>query len=189
MFNYIKSHRDLFCSGFQLVPSGLGVGRQSLIILAAVSPLELYLCTRQQFNEFAQNFCSQMAFEAQEADYLSEAVVGDFVLACSDANWFRAKIIKILPNYRVQLELVDTCGVAAVNRNNLRKARVEVMKIPTLWTKSKLDSFCGREDEEVVRYRDKVKAVMKVYDDVEGVVVDMEEGVARVQLPRVECLL
>ena len=174
-----------------MVSSGLAVGRQSLIILSAVSPLELYLCTWQQFNKFAQDTCSQIAYEAQQADYLSEAVVGEFVLACTDGNWFRAKINKILPNYRVQLELVDTRGVADVNRNHLRKARVEVMKIPTLWTKSKLDSFCGGEEKDAVRYGDKVKGVMKTYDEVEGVVVDMEEeeGIARVQIPSVESQL
>ena len=176
-----------------MVPSSLSVGRQSLVILSAVSPLELYLCTRQQFEEFAEHTCSQMDNEADQADYLFEAVVGDFVLVFTEGNWFRAKITEILPNYRVQLELVDTRGVADVNRNHLRKARVEVMKIPTLWTKSKLDSFCGREEEDAVRYGDKVKVLMKPYDEVEGVVVDMEEGeeerVARVQIPSVESQL
>ena len=192
MLNCIKSHRGLFSSGFQFVPSGLDVGRQSLIFLSAVSPLELYLCTQQQFNKFSWDTCPQMAHEAQQADYLFEAVVGDYVLAFTDGNWFRAKINKILPNYKVQLELVDTRGVADVNRNHLRKARVEVMKIPTLWTKSKLDSFCGREEEDAVRYGDKVKVLMKPYDEVEGVVVDMEEEeerVARVQIPSVESQL
>ena len=175
-----------------MVPSGLSVGRQSLIILSAISPLELYLCSRQQFDQFAQHTCSQMASEAEQADYLFEAVVGDFVLAFTEDNWFRAKITEILPNYRVRLDLVDTCGDADVNRNLLRKARVEVMKIPTLWTKSKLDSFCGRKEEDAIKSRDKVKELMEAYDEVDGVVVEEEgeeEGVARVQIPSVETQL
>ena len=173
-----------------MVPSGLSAGRQSLMILAAVSPLELYLCTPQQFHQFAEHTSSQIAAEAEHADFISEPVVGDFVLALTEENWFRAKIIEILPNYRVRLELVDTCGVADVHRNLLRKATVEVMKIPTLWTKSKLSSFCGRKKEEEVRYRNKVKKLMRAYDDVEGIVVGLEDdGVARVQIPSVESQL
>ena len=165
------------------------MGRQSLIILSAVSPLELYLCSRQQFEEFAEHTCSLMASEADQADYLFEAVVGDFVLVFTEGNWFRAKITEILPNYRVRLDLVDTFSVAEVNRNLLRKARVEVMKIPTLWTKSRLDSFCGRKEEEAIRFGDKVEELMEAYTIVEGTVVEMEEGIARVHIPSVECRL
>ena len=176
-----------------MVPSsGLGAGRHNLIILSAVSPLELYLCTLQQYNQFLQLTCSQMAAEAEEADYLSEAVVGDFVLAFTEGTWFRAKILKILPNYRVRLDLVDTCSVAEVNRNYLRKARVEVLKIPTLWTKSKLDSFCGREEKGPIRSRDKMMELINAYYEVEGIVVEEEvegERVVRVQIPSVESQL
>ena len=174
-----------------MVPSSLSVGRQSLIILSAISPLELYLCSRQQFEEFAEHTCSLMASEADQADYLFEVVVGDFVLVFTEGNWFRAKITEILPNYRVRLDLVDTFSVAEVNRNLLRKARVEVMKIPTLWTKSKLDSFCGREKEDAIKSSDKVKELMEAYTEVDGVVLDMDEGegVARVQISSVESQL
>ena len=174
-----------------MVPSSLSEGRQSLIILSVISPLELHLCTRQQFEEFAEHTCSLMASEADQADYLFEAVVGDFVLVFTEGNWFRAKITEILPNYRVRLDLVDTCGVADVNRNLLRKARVEVMKIPTLWTKSKLDSFCGREEVDAIKSSNKLRELLKPFDEVDGVVVDTgeEEGIARVQIPSVESQL
>ena len=173
-----------------MVPSALSVGRQRLIILSAVSPLELYLCSLQQFNEFALRTSSQMAHEAKQADYLVEAVVGDFVLAFTEDNWFRAKITDLLPNYRVQLELVDTCDEADVNRNLLRKATVELMKFPTLWTKAKLDSFCGRRKKDAARFSDKVKELMRAYDEVEGIVVELEEdGVVRVKIPSVESQL
>ena len=174
-----------------MVPSSLSVGRQSLVILSAVSPLELYICTRQQFEEFAEHTCSQMDNEADQADYLFEAVVGDFVLVFTEGNWFRAKITEILPNYRVRLDLVDTCGVADVNRNLLRKARVEVMKIPTLWTKSKLDSFCGREEVDAIKSSNKLRELLNPFEEVDGVVVDTgeEEGIARVQIPSVESQL
>ena len=169
-----------------MVPSSLGVGRQNLIILSAVSPLELYLCTRQQYTEFVQLTGAQMTTEAQQSDYLSEAVVGDFVLAFTEGSWFRAKILEILPNYRVLLNLVDTCVVADVNRNYLRKARVEVLKIPTLWTKSKLDSFCCGEEKDPIKSRE-VMELLKAYSEVEGTVVEENgEGVARVQIPIVE---
>ena len=66
---------------------------------------------------------------------------------------------------------------------------LEVLKIPVLWTKSKLDSFCGSKEKEAMRFGDKLKERMKDYADVEGVVVEMEEGIARVQIPSVESLL
>ena len=65
------------------------------------------------------------------------------------------------------------------------------MKIPTLWTKSKLDSFCGREEVDAIKSSNKFKELLKPFEEVDGVVVDTEEeeGIARVQIPSVESQL
>ena len=97
--------------------SSLKEGQQKFYILSVVSPVELYLCTSEQFEEFTQvTFKRFNQVAAKGADFIYKVIVGDFVLASINKNWFRAKVIRELPMNSVELELVDTLEVFHVNK-------------------------------------------------------------------------
>ena len=155
-----------------MVPStGLKQGLQTLIVLSVVSTEELYLCTTDQFEEFIKLTCAHFnQVAAEDADYLYKIIAGDYVFAFNKENWFRAKIIREIPNYRVELELIDTLDIVDINKNMLRKVPSDIMKIPILATRCQLDSFDWKVEE------------LKRYDEVSGEVLDIKNGITRVKI-------
>ena len=169
--------------------SSLKEGQQKFYILSVVSPVELYLCTSEQFEEFTQvTFKRFNQVAAKGADFIYKVIVGDFVLASINKNWFRAKVIRELPMNSVELELVDTLEVFHVNKIMLRKVPLHLMEIPTPYTMCQLDSFFGRE-MEAREYVDKARDLMRSHCHVHGEVLHYENGIARVTIPSVESKL
>ena len=159
-----------------MVPSpGLKEGRQSLVILSALSTEDLHLCTTDQFEDFTQITCSHFnQVAAEEADFIYKIMAGDYVFAFNKDNWLRAKIVREIPNYSVEVKLIDTLDIVHINKNLLRKLPPEILKIPILATKCQMDSV-GREEV-------KVEELLKKYDQVSGEVLHIKDGITRVKI-------
>ena len=146
-----------------------------MIILSALSTEDLHLCTTDQFEDFTQITCSHFnQVAADEADFIYKITAGDFVFAFNQDNWLRAKIVREIPNYSVEVELIDTLDIVNVNKNLLRKLPPEILRIPKLATKCQIDSV-GREEV-------KVEELMKKYDEVSGEVLHIKGGITRVKI-------
>ena len=53
---------------------------------------------------------------------------GDPILACDEGTWYRAKVIEVMDDELVYVELVDLASTFTTLKGNLRKISPELMK-------------------------------------------------------------
>merc|ERR1719154_128571 len=169
-------------------PAGsLALGKQTLMVLSALSPMEFSLCTEEMFMQLST--CMTLAEEvAASSSEVTLVKTGVPVLACDEGTWYRARGIDCLADYMVKVELVDLASFITTKKDSLRNISPELMKQPVVALSCCLDSWVG-EDETIAieKWGTRMVNMMEQYSEVEVEVVgQMESGKYRVTLPELE---
>ena len=105
----------------------LAPGSQTVVMLSAVSPMELYLYSQEMFLQLSTSM-AMIEQAAVRSNLVTSAQAGDPVLACDDGIWYRAMVTKVMADDMVQVELIDLASTATLSKMNLRQVSPEVMK-------------------------------------------------------------
>jgi len=170
-----------------LIPGSLSPGQQKLLVLAAISPMELHLCTQEQFQYFSDIIVPCVEAEAAKADKVVTLKEGDLVLACEDQVWYRAVVKEPLSKEEVKVELVDLALITKVHKDNLRTVNTSVLKDPVVAVSCCLDSW-AEEDKKVAREKwgSKMGSILEQYTEVDVEVIEMVGNQVMVKAPDVE---
>ena len=174
--------------GSALVPTVLEAGKQELLVVASVSPLEVYITDMTKVEEFTQTPTARLNMMGETADYVHLTEVGDLVLAFKEECWNRASVMEILQDNRLKVRLIDYAETIEIEKKMVRTAPEEALEFPVLVAKCSLDSFHGRE-EKAAKQVEKLVSLGLDYKPVEGEVLGSQDGVTRVKIPSVECQL
>jgi len=123
----------------EIKKSSLELGKCELLVLGVVSPMELYLVTEQQFDQYSDVVAPVIADAAANADYVLKTAIGDLVLALNDDFWCRAKVVSIADD-DIEVDLFDLAIQKVVKKTDLRKASADVLQYPQLAVKCCLSS-------------------------------------------------
>ena len=143
-----------------LVPGKLSPGQHKLLSLAAVSPMELHLCTQEQFQYLSHTIVPRVGAVAAKAGRVVSVKKGDLVLACEDQVWYRAVVKQSPSKEKVKVELVDLALATIVHKDNLRVVNASVLKDPVVAVSCCLDSWV-QEDKTVAveKWGDKMESI------------------------------
>jgi len=171
----------------KLTPGTLSIGHHQLLVLSAVSPMEINLCSQAQFLHFSDTIVPMVEEAASKADKVLSLAEGDIVLACEDQVWYRATIVKLLPESAVKVKLVDLAIMATVSKDKLRVTKVALMKEPVVAVSCCLDAWV-KEDRKmaVEKWGDKMEGLLEQYTEVDVEVVDLMDTQAKVRIPTLE---
>ena len=128
-------------------PPLLPGGEQELLVLTVLSPLQLYLCSVEDFLNFTFLTSSFSQTAAEQAESVRPSV-GDLVLAFKNGIWNRAEVVNVLINDFFQVDLFDFARKTNVGLKDIRRATLEAMEFSALTTRCGLHSFRGREDQD-----------------------------------------
>jgi len=170
-----------------LIPGTLSPGQHKLLVLAAISPMELHLCTQEQFQYFSDTIVPYVETIAAKADKIVSVKEGDLVLACEDQVWYRAVIKQSISEEEVRVDLVDLALVTKVHKNNLRAVNASVLKDPVVAVSCCLDSW-AQQDRKIAqeKWGEKMESILEQYSEIEVEVVEMVGSQVRVKAPPVE---
>jgi len=172
--------------GAEIKTSSLELGRSELLVLGVVSPMELYLVTEQQFDQYSDVVAPVIAEVAENADYVLKIQVGDLVLALNDDFWCRAKVVSITDD-NIEVDLFDLAIIKVVKKTDLRKASANVIKYPQLAVKCCLSSWFDKNEQEAKdEMGNKIQELVEIYSKVEAIVVENCENVTKVKIDSVE---
>merc|ERR1719233_2874547 len=161
-------------------------GLQAVLMLKMVSPMELYFCAVENFVEMEK--CMSMWGEAaSKADDVTAAVKGDPVLACDDGTWYRAKVIQMMSNNMVQVELVDVASCSTLHITQLKKPSAEVMKGDVMAVSCCLESWV-KEDRVMAKekWESLASSLVEYYEEMQVHVVGEVQGQLIVSVPELE---
>lgn len=158
-------------SGYQFERNTLSPGIQKVIILNTVNTAEFYVCSEEQLEFYSSIVIPALTECAEEADYALKAKEEDVVLASYKDHWYRARIIKILSNYQVNLLLLDISTEKTLAFNAIKKATPEVYKYPILAVKCCIKTWedCNDASGKVT---EKLKELLKKYEMIEVDVIE-----------------
>merc|ERR1719322_1858776 len=155
--------------GAEIKTSSLELGRSELLVLGVVSPMELYLVTEQQFDQYSDVVAPVIAEVAENADY-----------------WCRAKVVSITDD-NIEVDLFDLAIIKVVKKTDLRKASANVIKYPQLAVKCCLSSWFDKNEQEAKdEMGNKIQELVEIYSKVEAIVVENCENVTKVKIDSVE---
>ena len=161
-------------------------GLQAVLMLKMVSPMELYFCSVENFVEMEK--CMSMWGEAaSKADDVTAAVKGDPVLACDDGTWYRAKVIQMMSDNMVQVELVDVASCSTLHITQLKKPSAEVMKGDVMAVSCCLESWV-KEDRVMAKekWESLASSLVEYYEEMQVHVVGEVQGQLIVSVPELE---
>ena len=167
--------------GFEFKQNVLKAGSQKVLVLAVVSPRELFLCSPDQFEEFSSQVVPACSEAAAEADLIITARPGDLVLANRDSVWCRAQIIQLV-GQNVQVKLLDLAITSTFSKEQLRMITPEVCVFPILAVKCCLQQPANQENGQ--EPSDDIASLSKFveYEEVNVKVTgDVQEGKVIVQ--------
>ena len=174
-------------SGTSLIPAVLEAGKQELVVLSSVSPLELYVSSKDDLINF--NEIDAVNMIGVSADYIHLPRVGQLVLVYKEECWNRAEVVEAaLFNGNIRIRLVDFPEVLEVEKSQLRQAPKSALEIPVLAVKCGLDYFFGKE-EEASKQVEKLRSLGMELQILEGEVLGSQEGLTRVKIPAIESKL
>lgn len=172
--------------GAEIKTSSLELGKIELLVLGVVSPMELYLVTEQQFDQYSDFVAPIIAEAAANADYVLKTKVGDLVLALNDDFWCRAKVVSINED-NIEVDLFDLAIIKVVKKTDLRKASANVIQYPQMAVKCCLSSWFGKNEQEAKdEMGNKIQELVEIYSKVEAIVVENCENVTKVKIESVE---
>jgi len=170
----------------EIKKSSLELGKSELLVLGVVSPMELYLVTEQQFDQYSDVVAPVIADAAANADYVLKTAIGDLVLALNDDFWCRAKVVSIADD-DIEVDLLDLAIQKVVKKTDLRKASADVLQYPQLAVKCCLSSWCDKNEEEAKKeFGDKIQELVEIYSKVDADVVENCENFTKVKIDSVE---
>ena len=173
---------NILSLGFEFKKNVLTTGSQKLLVLAVVSPSEIFLCSPEQFEEFSAQVVPTSLKAATEADLVITARPGDLVLANRDGVWCRAKIIQVLEQ-DVLVKLLDLAITCTIRKEHLRMISPEVCAFPILAVRCSLQPS---KSENRPKLDDDDSARLSKFVEYEEVILtvtgDVHEGNMIVQL-------
>ena len=163
----------------------LEAGKQGLVVLSSVSPLELYVTSEDGLI----NLIDAVNKMGETADHVHLPRVGQLVLAYKNESWHRAEVVEVgLVNGNIRIRLVDYLEVVEVEKSQLGRAPESALEIPVLAIKCGLDYFFGKE-EEASRQVEKLRSLGLEFAILEGEVLGRQGGLTRVKIPAIESKL
>jgi len=171
----------------KIVPGTLPLGQQTLLVLAAVSPMELYLCSQDKFFSFSSTIVPMLEEAASHAAPVHSPKEGDIVLACDDSVWYRACVLEVVNVNSVKVKLLDLASITVLSKDKLRTASPGHMKPPVVAVSCCLASWLG-EDMKVAMesWGSKMGEMVEQYSEVEADVVELMEDKVIVKIHQLE---
>eukprot|EP00092_Neocalanus_flemingeri_P017770 GFUD01019227.1.p1 GENE.GFUD01019227.1~~GFUD01019227.1.p1 ORF type:complete len:1003 (+),score=360.29 GFUD01019227.1:61-3069(+) len=181
------AHKEVSQAPLEYQPGCLAMGTQSAIVLTAISPMELYICSQAMFMQLSTSM-AMLNKAAASSTPVTQVQAGDPVLACDDDTWYRGKVAQVMPDNMVQVELVDLASTATLSLSHLRKATPEVMKEKIVAVSCCLDTWV-EEDRKVAieKWGAKMTGMVEQHSELQVEVVGQLEGAQfRVKIPELE---
>ena len=168
--------------GFVFKKNVLTTGSQKVLVIAVVSPREVFLCSPAQFEEFSAQVVPASFKAAAEADLVITARPGDLVLANRDDVWCRARIIHLVEQDQDALvKLLDLAITCTIRKDHLRMISPEVCAFPILAVRCSLQPSNRENGFEL--HDDKARLSKFVeYEEVNLTVTEDVHGNTLVQL-------
>eukprot|EP00092_Neocalanus_flemingeri_P017001 GFUD01018388.1.p1 GENE.GFUD01018388.1~~GFUD01018388.1.p1 ORF type:complete len:535 (-),score=202.29 GFUD01018388.1:42-1646(-) len=168
-------------------PGSLVLGSQSAIVLSAVSPLEIYICSEEMFMKLSTSM-AMLEKAATGSTLVTTVQAGEPVLACDDDTWYRGKVTQVMADNMVQVELVDLASTAILSKTQLRKASSDVMKEEVVAVSCCLDTWVEKDRKMAIeKWGDKMAGMVEQYSEVQVEVVgQVDGGQLRVKIPELE---
>jgi len=165
----------------------LPLGSQTVVMLSAVSPMELYLCSQEMFLQLSTSM-AMIEEAAVRSNVITAVQAGDPVLACDDGIWYRAMVTMVMADDMVQVELIDLASTATLATTNIRHVSPDVMVEAVVAVPCCLDTWVGEEKKVAVeKWGDKMAGLVEQYEEIQvGVIGPMEGGQFRVTIPDLE---
>ena len=164
----------------------LEAGKQEIVVLSALSPMEIYLSSTAAFAAFNDIGCVILDTVGKTSDYVHLTKVGQLVLVYKENCWNRAVVEEVLANGNILVELLDFPEVLEVEKSQLRQAPLEsTVELPLLAAKCALDCFYGKE-EEASKKVEKLRSLEMDFKIMEGEVLSCQDGLTRVKIPDIE---
>merc|ERR1719427_964434 len=165
----------------------LALGSQTVVMLSAVSPMELYLCSHEMFLQLSTSM-AMIEEAAVRSNVITAVQAGDPVLACDDGIWYRAMVTMVMADDMVQVELIDLASTATLHKTNIRQVSPDVMVEAVAAVSCCLDTWVGEEKKIAVeKWGDKMAGLVEQYEEMQvGVIGPMEGGQFRVTIPDLE---
>ena len=159
-------------------------------MLSPISPMEIYLTSRDDFSTFAETGCDIINNIGSISDYVHLPKVGQLVLADKENHWNRAEVMeeKVLANGNILVKLLDFPEVLEVEKSQLRQAPQSTLEFPVLAVKCALDGFYGKE-KEASKKVEKLRNLEMDFEILEGEVLGSQDGLTRVKIPAIESKL
>jgi len=164
----------------------LSIGNQTVVILNAVSPMQLYVCTIDMFMELSSSM-SKLEEEAAESPAITCVELGDVVLVCDEGTWYRGKVRDIEED-KVTVELVDIGSEATVGLANLKVGSSNITKDAVNAVSCCLDSWIGEDKTLAAKnWGCKMGEIVEPYSEMEIEVVEQcDNGQFRIRVPGIE---
>lgn len=172
-------------------PGSLPSGQQTLLVLEAVSPVEIYLCEAAAL----EATLGQFEAKATECEVAASLVMGEAVLVCDDNMWYRATVQEP-QQCKVIVRLVDLGHNLEVSIDKIRIADEVVVATPVAAVPCCLHSWTGMERGQVKQtYGHLMSELVEEYAEVLVEVleplpseksVNEKEIVYRVKIPELE---
>ena len=167
----------------------LEAGKQEFVVLAALSPMEIYLSSQDQLAAFTETGSVILDNIGKIADYVHLPKVGQLVLVYKENCWNRAEVVEEgLANGNILINLLDFPEVLEVEKSQLRQATKAALEFPVLAVKCALDCFYGKE-EEASKQEEKLRNLEMDFKMVEGEVLSCQGGLTRVKIHAIESKL
>ena len=166
----------------------LEAGKQELVVLAALSPMEIYLSSQDQLAAFTETGSVILDNIGKIADYVHLPKVGQLVLVYKENCWNRAEVVEGLANGKILINLIDFPELLEVEKSRLRQAPKASLEFPILAAKCALDGFYGKE-EEASKQVEKLRSLEVDFQIQEGEVLGCQDGLTRVKIPAIESKL
>eukprot|EP00092_Neocalanus_flemingeri_P085489 GFUD01107586.1.p1 GENE.GFUD01107586.1~~GFUD01107586.1.p1 ORF type:complete len:327 (-),score=119.72 GFUD01107586.1:76-969(-) len=181
------AHKEVSQAPLEYQPGCLAMGTQSVIVLTAISPMELYICSQEMFLQLSTTM-AKLDQAAASSTPVKTVQADDSVLACDDGTWYRGKVVKVMGDNMVQVELVDLASTATLSMAHLRIASPDVMKEVVVAVSCCLDTWV-KEDKKVAveKWGDKMAGMVEEFSEVQVEVVgQLEAGQYRIKFPELE---
>ena len=153
-------------------------------MLSALSPMEIYLSSKDNVATFSEIDCTILDNIGQNSDYVHFPKVGQVVLVYKENCWNRAEVVEGLANGNILVKLLDFPEVLEVERSLLRQAPKSAFESPVLAAKCALDCFYDKE--ELPKQVEKLRSLEMDFKILEGDVLSCQDGLTRVKIPAIE---
>ena len=167
----------------------LEAGKQEFVVLSCLSPLEIYLSSKDNLSTFNETGCDILDNIGKISDFVHLPKIGQLVLVHKENCWNRALVVEeILASGNILVQLLDFPEVLEVKKSQLRQAPQATLEFPVLAARCALDCFYGKE-EEASKVVEKLRSLDMDFQILECEVLSSQDGLTRVKIPAIESKL